>query len=176
MAAFARRGGIGAIGAPFAAACLIALPAYAQVEAGAPAKAAAKAGRYMVAAADPRAVDAGLAMLDKGGSAVDAMIAAELVLTLVQPQASGIGGGGYLIVHDARTGKPVAYDGRETAPSGAVPTLFLGRDGEPMTQQEAVVGGRSVGVPGTVRLLEVAHARSAGLAIGALTDTWLAGT
>ena len=149
----------GGIGALLFAACLLALPSYAQLQAGASAKAAAKASRYMVAAADARAVDAGLAMLDKGGSAVDAMIAAQLVLTLVQPHASGIGGGGYLLVHDARSGKPMAYDGRETAPSGAVPTLFLGRDGRPMTQQEAVVGGRSVGVPGTVRLLEVAHAR-----------------
>lgn len=142
-----------------AATCVLALPVHAQSQASAPARAIAKASRYMVAAADPRAVDAGLAMLDKGGSAVDAMIAAQLVLTLVQPQASGIGGGGYLLVHDAKTGKPAAYDGRETAPAGAVPTLFLGPDGKPMTAQEAVVGGRSVGVPGTVRLLEVAHAR-----------------
>jgi gamma-glutamyltranspeptidase/glutathione hydrolase len=143
------RRGIGGIGVPLLAACILALPAHGKLQ----------ASRQIVAAADPRAVDAGLAMLDKGGSAVDAVIAAQLVLTLVQPHASGIGGGGYLIVHDAKAGKPLAYDGRETAPSGAVPTLFLEGDGKPMTQQQAVVGGRSVGVPGTVRLLEVAHAR-----------------
>ncbi len=113
----------------------------------------------MVAAADARAVDAGLAMLDKGGTAVDAMIAAQLVLTLVEPHASGIGGGAFLLVHDAKRGRPFAYDGRETAPAGATADLFLGVDGNPMSLADAVPGGRSVGVPGTVRLLEVAHAR-----------------
>jgi gamma-glutamyltranspeptidase/glutathione hydrolase len=159
------RRGIGGIGVLLFAACILALPAHGQHQA---ASAAAKASRQVVAAADPRAVDAALAILDKGGSAVDAVIAAQLVLTLVQPHASGIGGGGYLLVHDARAGKPVAYDGRETAPSGAVPTLFLKGDGKPMTQQQAVVGGRSVGVPGTVRLLEVAHARHGKLPWAAL--------
>ena len=118
-----------------------------------------KAKSHIVAAADPRAVDAGLAMLEKGGSAVDAMVAVQLVLTLVEPHASGIGGGAFLVYHDAKTGKPVAYDARETAPSGATPGLFLKADGKPMPMAEAVPGGRSVGVPGTVRLLEVAHAR-----------------
>ncbi|HYC37465.1 MAG TPA: gamma-glutamyltransferase [Usitatibacter sp.] len=118
----------------------------------------------MVAAADARAVDAGLAMLDKGGSAVDAMIAVQLVLSLVEPHASGIGGGAFLLVHDAKTRKPVAYDARETAPSGATPSLFIRKDGKPMSMAEAVPGGRSVGVPGTVRLLEVAHARHGKLA------------
>jgi gamma-glutamyltranspeptidase/glutathione hydrolase len=117
------------------------------------------AKHHMVAAADPRAVDAGLAMLEKGGSAVDAMIAVQLVLTLVEPHASGIGGGAFLLVHDAKRGKPLAYDARETAPAGASPELFLKSDGTAMTLAEAVPGGRSVGVPGVVRLLEVAHAR-----------------
>jgi gamma-glutamyltranspeptidase / glutathione hydrolase len=151
-----------------AAIALLALPVPAQLQTVAAPKTAAKASRYMVAAADPRAVDAGLAMLDNGGSAVDAMIATQLVLSLVEPHASGIGGGAFLLVHDARARKPVAYDGRETAPSGAVQTLFLKPDGKPMSQQEAVVGGRSVGVPGTVRLLEVAHARHGRLAWSAL--------
>ena len=124
----------------------------------------------MVAAADRRAVDAGLAMLEKGGSAVDAAIAVQLVLSLVEPHASGIGGGTFLLVHDAKSGRPVAYDGRETAPAGATAELFLGRDGKPMTLAKAVPGGRSVGVPGTVRLLEVAHARHGRLAWNVLFD------
>jgi gamma-glutamyltranspeptidase / glutathione hydrolase len=161
------RRGIGGFGACLAAACILALPANAQPPPGAP-RAVAKAARHMVAVADARAADAALAILDKGGSAVDAAIAAKLVLTLVQPHASGIGGGGYLLVHDAKSKRPVAYDGRETAPSGAVPTLFVRPDGKPMAQQEAVVGGRSVGVPGAVRLLEVAHARHGRLPWAAL--------
>ncbi len=103
-------------------------------------------------------------MLDKGGSAVDAAIAAQLVLGLVEPHASGLGGGAFLLVHEAKGSRTLAYDGRETAPSGAVPQLFLGADGKAMPFQAAVVGGRSVGVPGTPRLLEVAHARHGKLA------------
>ena len=132
------------------------------------------AKQHMVAAADPRAVEAGLAMLEKGGSAVDAAIAVQLVLSLVEPHASGIGGGAFLLVHDAKTGKPVAYDARETAPSGATAELFLKPDGKPMTMAEAVPGGRSVGVPGTVRLLEVAHARHGRLPWKALFEPAIA--
>jgi len=112
----------------------------------------------MVAAGHPLAAQAGLAMLDRGGSAVDAMIATQLVLTLVEPQSSGLGGGAFLLHFDARAKRVQAYDGRETAPAGITESLFL-RDGKPMAFREAVVGGRSVGVPGTPRLLEVAHAR-----------------
>ena len=144
--------------AVLAFAAALGLPAGAQQLAPPAAKPAAFATTYMVAAADPRAVDAGIAMLEKGGSAVDAMVAVQLVLTLVEPHASGVGGGAFLVYHDAAKGRPVAYDARETAPAGATPELFM-IDGKPMPLADAVVGGRSVGVPGTVRLLEVAHAR-----------------
>ena len=130
---------------------LVALPA-----AGAD---SATAKRYMVAAAHPLAVDAGLAMIERGGSAVDAMIAVQLVLNLVEPQSSGLGGGAYLLYYDARRARLLAYDGRETAPAGAVPTLFTAADGSALPFAQARTGGRAVGVPGTARLLEVAHAR-----------------
>jgi gamma-glutamyltranspeptidase/glutathione hydrolase len=122
-------------------------------------KQALQARRHVVVAAHPLAAEAGLKMLEKGGSAVDAAIATQLVLGLVEPHASGLGGGAFLLVHDAKAGRTLAYDGRETAPSAAHPQLFVGDDGKPMPFQAAVVGGRSVGVPGTPRLLEVAHAR-----------------
>ena len=92
-----------------------------------------------------------------GGSAVDAAIAAQMVLTLVEPQSSGIGGGAFLLHYDSETGKVTAYDGRETAPAGATPDMFLKADGEPKGFYEAVVGGLSVGVPGVVRMLDLAH-------------------
>ncbi|MBK6981588.1 MAG: gamma-glutamyltransferase [Betaproteobacteria bacterium] len=117
------------------------------------------AQRHVVVAAHPLAAEAGRRMLDKGGAAVDAAIATQLVLGLVEPHASGLGGGAFLLVHDAKGKRTLAYDGRETAPSGAQPQLFVGADGKSMPFQAAVVGGRSVGVPGTLRLLEVAHAR-----------------
>lgn len=116
------------------------------------------ADRHMVAAAHPEAVAAGLAMLRKGGSAADAAIAVQLVLNLVEPQSSGIGGGAFALFHDRSTGKTIAYDGRETAPAAATPDLFLKADGSPMEFGEAVVGGRSVGTPGTVALLASLHA------------------
>ncbi len=118
-----------------------------------------RARHFMVAAANPLAVDAGYAMLAKGGSAVDAAIAVQLVLGLVEPQSSGLGGGAFMLVRDARNGQLVAYDGRETAPAAAKPERFLDRDGRPLPFHEAVVGGRSVGVPGVPRLLALAHAR-----------------
>ncbi|HOG03887.1 MAG TPA: gamma-glutamyltransferase family protein, partial [Accumulibacter sp.] len=99
---------------------------------------------------------AGLAMLQAGGAAVDAAVAAQMVLTLVEPQSSGIGGGALLLHYDGRD--TVAFDGRETAPAAVSETLFSKPDGQPMRFHEAVVGGRAVGVPGTVRLLEMAHA------------------
>ena len=112
---------------------------------------------FMIAAANPLAVDAGHAVLARGGSAVDAAIAAQLVLGLVEPQSSGIGGGGFMLVHDAATRKLIAYDGRETAPAAAKPERFLDRDGKPLRFLDAVIGGRSVGVPGTVALLAAVH-------------------
>jgi len=113
--------------------------------------------RQMVAAAHPLAAEAGLAILRAGGNAMDAAVAVQLVLTLVEPQSSGIGGGAFLLFHDAATGKLSSWDGRETAPAGARPDLFLRPDGTPMPFLEAVLGGRSVGVPGTLRMLEAAH-------------------
>lgn len=127
-------------------------------------KQAARAERYMVAAAHPLAVEAGLKMLDAGGSAVDAAIATQLVLNLVEPHASGLGGGAFLLFFDAQQQVVRAYDGRETAPHGATPELFLRPDGKPMAFREAVVGGRAVGVPGLARLLELAHRRHGKLA------------
>lgn len=123
----------------------------------------AHAQRHMVAAAHPLAVEAGLQMLDAGGSAVDAMIAVQLVLNLVEPHASGLGGGAYLL-HYAAAGRMVrAYDGRETAPAAVTADLFM-RDGKAMTFRDAVAGGRSVGTPGVVRLLEIAHRKHGRLA------------
>lgn len=110
--------------------------------------------RHMVAAAHPLATDAGLQMLRAGGSAIDAGIAVQLVLTLVEPQSSGIGGGVFIVHHDGRQVQTI--DGRETAPAAASPDLFM-KDGRPMGFMDGVVGGRSVGVPGTLRALELAH-------------------
>jgi gamma-glutamyltranspeptidase/glutathione hydrolase len=111
--------------------------------------------RQAVAAANPLATAAGLQMLRAGGSALDAAIAVQLVLGLVEPQSSGIGGGALLMHFDGR--KVTAYDGRETAPAGAGPGLFLADNGKPLSLNEAVLSGRSVGVPGAVRMLEAAH-------------------
>jgi gamma-glutamyltranspeptidase/glutathione hydrolase len=115
------------------------------------------AHRFAVAAANPLAADAGYQTLKAGGSAVDAAIAVQMVLALVEPQSSGIGGGSFLLHFN---GKEVeAFDGRETAPAGADEKLFLAADGKPLPFEAAVVGGRSVGIPGTVRMLEMAHAK-----------------
>ncbi|MEJ8835913.1 gamma-glutamyltransferase [Ramlibacter sp. AN1133] len=111
--------------------------------------------KFAVAAANPLATDAGYQVLQAGGSAVDAAIAVQMVLSLVEPQSSGIGGGAFLLHFDGR--EVEAFDGRETAPAAADERLFLGADGKPLAFYDAVVGGRSVGVPGTVRVLEMAH-------------------
>src|SRR4030095_15299120 len=123
---------------------------------------------FMVAAADPLAVDAGYEVLKQGGSAVDAAVAVQLVLNLVEPQSSGIGGGAFMLVHDAKRNRLVAYDGRETAPAVARPDRFLDENGKPMGFFDAVVGGRSVGVPGVVALLAEAHRRHGRLPWAAL--------
>lgn len=117
----------------------------------------ARAKRHMVAAANPLAARAGREMLREAGSAVDAAIAAQLVLALVEPQSSGLGGGGFLMHFDAKSGAIDAYDGRETAPASARPDMFLGVDGTPREFFDAAVGGLSVGVPGLLRMLEMAH-------------------
>lgn len=111
----------------------------------------------IVAAAHPLAAEAGMDVLRQGGSAVDAAIAVQAVLTLVEPQSSGIGGGAFMLHWRARDGRLDAYDGRETAPAAATPALFLDAEGEPLEFFEAVVGGRSVGAPGVLRMLELAH-------------------
>jgi gamma-glutamyltranspeptidase/glutathione hydrolase len=134
-------------------------PAQPEVASGWTPKQLATAKHYMVAAANPLAVEAGLKMLARGGSAVDAAIATQLVLNLVEPSSSGIGGGAYLVHYDAASKALTALDARETAPAGATPTLFVKPDGQPMSFIEARWGGRSVGTPGVPRLLEVAHAR-----------------
>ncbi len=114
--------------------------------------------KFAVAAANPLATDAGYQILKAGGSAVDAAIAVQMVLGLVEPQSSGIGGGAFMLHHDGKAnGKMQAFDGRETAPMAATETLFIGKDGKPMPFTDAVIGGRSVGVPGTARMLELAH-------------------
>lgn len=113
----------------------------------------------VVTAADPRAAEAGREILRQGGSASDAAIAMMLALTVVEPQSSGIGGGGFMIHNDGRANAVETIDGRETAPSSASPRLFLGADGKPMPFLQAVPGGRSVGVPGNIALAARASAR-----------------
>ena len=109
----------------------------------------------MVAAAQPLAVEAGYRVLRAGGSAIDAAIAVQMVLTLVEPQSSGIGGGAFLLYYDGKRVK--AFDGRETAPAAATEKLFQTLEGKAMPFYEGVVGGRSVGAPGVLRMLEMVH-------------------
>ncbi len=120
---------------------------------------AVEAKGWMVVAANPLAVDAGAKVLRAGGSAADAMIAVQTVLGLVEPQSSGLGGGAFLVWYDGATGEITTLDGRETAPLAATPRLFQDKDGEPLEFFDAVIGGRSVGVPGVPALLAEAHVR-----------------
>lgn len=139
------------------------LPATAQVDTtpehgtGRMAKESVVANEFMVAAANPLAAQAGYNVLKAGGTAADAMVAVQLMLNLVEPQSSGIGGGAFMLYWDAASQSLQTFDGRETAPAAATPAYFLTPEGEPMGFWDAVVGGRSVGVPGTLRLLELAH-------------------
>ncbi|WP_217474719.1 gamma-glutamyltransferase [Stutzerimonas stutzeri] len=110
---------------------------------------------FAVAAANPLATEAGYRILKAGGSALDAAVAVQMVLSLVEPQSSGLGGGAFLLYWDGE--HVTALDGRETAPAAVDENLFMKADGTPMDFQQAVVGGRSVGVPGTVKMLEQAH-------------------
>jgi gamma-glutamyltranspeptidase / glutathione hydrolase len=114
---------------------------------------------WMVAAAHPLAVEAGAEVLRNGGTAADAMVAVQTVLGLVEPQSSGLGGGAFLVWYDAESGELTTLDGRETAPLAATPRYFQDENGEPLGFWDAVVGGRSVGTPGTPALMEEAHAR-----------------
>ncbi|MHC8405864.1 gamma-glutamyltransferase [Pseudomonas sp. TMB3-21] len=113
------------------------------------------ASKHMAAAANPLAAEAGREMLREGGSAIDAAIAMQAVLTLVEPQSSGIGGGAFIVLWDGQNVR--TYDGRETAPAKATEKLFLQADGNPMGFTQAQIGGRSVGTPGVLRALELAH-------------------
>ena len=105
----------------------------------------------MVAAANPLAVAAGVKVLKAGGSAVDAAVAVQTVLGLVEPQSSGLGGGAFMVYYDAKTHTVTAYDGRETAPKGATPDMFMGPNGQPLPYFTAVMTGRSTGSPGAIR-------------------------
>lgn len=114
--------------------------------------------RSIVAAAHPLAADAGVEILAKGGNALDAAIAVQMVLGLVEPESSGIGGGAFLLLWSEKERALRSYDGRETAPAAARPNRFL-KGGRPMAFLDAAVGGRSVGVPGVVAMLDLAHRR-----------------
>ncbi len=111
----------------------------------------------MAAAANPLAAEAGRQILRGGGSAVDAAIAMQMVLNLVEPQSAGIGGGGFLVHYDASTKQIVTYDGRETAPAASTPDMFLDAQGQPVPLAQASIGGAAVGVPGLLRMMELAH-------------------
>lgn len=130
-------------------------PAQPESASGLTAKPGWRFQRQAVAAANPLATEAGAQVLRAGGSAVDAAIAVQMVLTLVEPQSSGIGGGAFLLHFDGQ--RVQAFDGRETAPAAATPQLFLGADGKPLPFMDAVASGRSVGVPGAVAMLALAH-------------------
>jgi gamma-glutamyltranspeptidase/glutathione hydrolase len=132
------------------------------------------AKHHMIAAANPYAAQAGLQMLRKGGSAVDAAIAAQLVLTLVEPESSGIGGGAFLLLYDPKTKRVTSFDGRETAPQSATPGMFLDASGKARGHFDAVPGGLSVGVPGDIAVLALAHDKYGRLPWAALFEPAIA--
>lgn len=133
------------------------LPPPPEAASGSTVKQALRAKDFMVVAANPLAVEAGAKVLRAGGSAADAAIAVQLVLGLVEPQSSGLGGGAFVLYWDAHTKKLTTFDARETAPRDATPILFQNEAGEVLSFNDAVIGGRSVGTPGTPRLLETLH-------------------
>lgn len=116
-----------------------------------------KSSKYMISTADEMASEAGERAIEKGGNAIDAAIAAQLVLNIVEPHSSGIGGGGFLLYYDAKTKKTTFFNGREKAPAKAYPEMFLDENGDPKKFQEAVKGGLSVGTPGLLMILKQAH-------------------
>ena len=134
-------------------------PSAPEAASGFEAKTLVRARRQMVVAANPHAVEAGLEMLKAGGNAVDAAIAAQMVLNLVEPQSSGIGGGAFLVTWDAARARVRTFDGRETASAAAKPERFLKPDGTPRAFDEAVFGGESIGTPGLLAMIELAHKR-----------------
>ena len=115
------------------------------------------AKHHLIAAANPYAAEAGRRMMRDGGSAVDAAIAAQLVLTLVEPESSGIGGGDFMLVYDPKTGKVTSFDGREIAPASATPGMFLDASGTPRGHFDVIPGGLSTGVPGVIAMFDMAH-------------------
>lgn len=117
----------------------------------------------MVAAGHRLAAEAGLSVISRGGNAVDAAVAVQAVLAVAEPQSSGLGGGAYMLFYEAASRSVESWDGRETAPAAANSELFRNADGSPMTRQQAVIGGRSVGVPGVMRMLEAVHKRHGAL-------------
>ncbi len=133
------------------------LTACAATQAQTPAAEAPRGHQYFVIAANPLAVDAGMAVLRRGGSAADAAVAVQAMLSLVEPQSSGMGGGAFMTYLDGKSGKVMVYDGREVAPAGATEKLFLDDAGRPLSFFTAVLSGRSTGVPGALRLLGMAH-------------------
>lgn len=132
------------------------------------------ADESLVVTAHPLATEAGFEILQQGGSALDAAIAIQAMLTLVEPQSSGLGGGAFLLYWDQSSQTLHAYDGRETAPAGVTEDLFLQSDGRAMPWHEALVGGRSVGIPGVLRMLELAHQRHGRLDWSVLFDASIA--
>jgi gamma-glutamyltranspeptidase/glutathione hydrolase len=147
-------------------------PAQPESASGSTAKPGWVTQRFAVAAANPLATEAGAQVLREGGSAVDAAVAVQMVLTLVEPQSSGIGGGAFLLHFDGR--RVQAFDGRETAPAGATAQLFLAGDATPMPFMQAVVGGRSVGTPGALAMLAQAHRQHGRLPWARLFDPAIA--
>src|ERR1700756_4146898 len=115
-------------------------------------------------AANPHAAKAGLDMMRAGGSAVDAAIATQLVLGLVEPESSGIGGGAFMLVYNPRTKQTTSFDGREMAPASATPGMFLDANGQARSKPDAIPGGLSVGIPGVVKMLWLAHQKYGKLA------------
>ena len=128
-----------------------------EIATGVSSKAMITADRFMITAANPHAAQAGHNVLARGGNAIDAMVATQFMLGLVEPQSSGLGGGAFLVYYDAEDDHVTTYDGRETAPMAAKPTLFQDEEGEKLKFWDAVVGGRSVGTPGTVKLMYETH-------------------
>jgi gamma-glutamyltranspeptidase/glutathione hydrolase len=139
--------------------------------AGTPAPAVAEARvQPFVIAANPLAAQAGMDVLERGGNAADAALAVQTMLSLVEPQSSGVGGGAFLNYYDAKTGKVIIYDGRETAPAQASRTMFLDTSGEPLGFREAVVSGRATGVPGAMAALGMLHEEHGNLPWDSLFD------
>lgn len=135
-----------------------------------PAVAPAKEEAFVIAA-NPLAARAGMEVLERGGSAADAAVAVEAMLSLVEPQSSGLGGGGFMTYFDAPSGKVTIYDGRETAPAQASPSMFLDSNGKPLPFAQAVLSGRATGVPGAVALLAEAHREHGSLPWSELFDS-----